>query len=95
MARAVTLQLDDDLYSLLTRAARAEGYSPLAFIDTAIRERLRERAPELVAAPASRGAATKPPRNARRRTLDRLFELFEGNDAQTEVRRLKEQDEWF
>lgn len=30
----------------------------------------------------------------RRRILEELFELFEGHDPQSEVRRLKEEDEW-
>ena len=34
-------------------------------------------------------------REQRVRTLNRLFELFEGHDAADEVRRLKEQDEGF
>lgn len=37
-----------------------------------------------------------PARRAERvRTLERLFELFEGHDPADEVRRLKEQDEGF
>lgn len=32
-------------------------------------------------------------REQRVRTLERLFELFEGHDAEDEIRRLKEQDE--
>jgi hypothetical protein len=38
------------------------------------------------------------PEKARRdrvRTLERLFELFEGNDAEAEIRRLKAEDEGF
>ena len=34
-------------------------------------------------------------RAERRRVLDRLFELFEGHDAEDEVHRLKAQDEGF
>jgi hypothetical protein len=39
---------------------------------------------------------TSPELRARRKqTLKRLFELFEGNDAEDEVRRLKREDEGF
>ena len=34
-------------------------------------------------------------RNERRKTLDRLFVVFEGNDAEEEIRRLKAQDPGF
>ncbi|HJS74009.1 MAG TPA: hypothetical protein VJ921_06960 [Vicinamibacteria bacterium] len=34
-------------------------------------------------------------RKERRKVLERLFDLFEGNDPEEEVRRLKEQDEGF
>ena len=34
-------------------------------------------------------------RNERRKVLDRLFKLFDGNDAQEEISRLKSQDPWF
>lgn len=34
-------------------------------------------------------------RKKRVETLDRLFQLFEGHDAEEEIRRLKEQDEGF
>jgi hypothetical protein len=34
-------------------------------------------------------------RRERVRTLERLFELFEGHDAEDEIRRLKDQDEGF
>lgn len=36
--------------------------------------------------------AVSSPADAKRRTLARLFELFEGNDAEGEVRRLKDED---
>jgi hypothetical protein len=32
---------------------------------------------------------------SRRKALDRLFQLFEGNDAEEEIRRLKAQDKDF
>ena len=41
--------------------------------------------------PISRAAA----RAKRVRTLERLFELFEGHDADCEIRRLKEEDGGF
>lgn len=41
--------------------------------------------------PTPRLTATQ--REERVRTLERLFELFRGHDAATEIRRLKEQDE--
>lgn len=47
---------------------------------------------------AQRDTAAGVSRNARKvrmRILARLFELFEGNDAEEEVRRLKLQDEGF
>lgn len=34
-------------------------------------------------------------RSERRRVLERLFDLFEGHDAEAEVRRLKREDEGF
>ena len=34
-------------------------------------------------------------RKERRRVLEHLFELFEGHDADDEIRRLREQDEGF
>jgi hypothetical protein len=34
-------------------------------------------------------------RNERRKVLDRLFQLFEGNDAEEEIERLKAQDAGF
>ena len=34
-------------------------------------------------------------RQERVRTLERLFDLFQGHDADDEIRRLKEQDEGF
>ena len=34
-------------------------------------------------------------RQERVRTLERLFDLFQGHDAEEEIRRLKEQDEGF
>ncbi|MEM7587461.1 MAG: hypothetical protein AAF560_28995, partial [Acidobacteriota bacterium] len=34
-------------------------------------------------------------RRERRRALDQLFELFEGHDAEGEIRRLKEEDASF
>ena len=34
-------------------------------------------------------------RRGRVKTLERLFELFEGHDAEEEIRRLKDQDEGF
>lgn len=34
-------------------------------------------------------------RRERRKTLERLFDLFEGHDAEEEIRRLKSEDEGF
>jgi hypothetical protein len=34
-------------------------------------------------------------RRERRKLLERLFVLFEGHDAEEEIRRLKSEDEWF
>ncbi len=34
-------------------------------------------------------------RKERRQVLERLFDLFDGNDAEAEVRRLKDEDEGF
>lgn len=88
MSRTLTVQIDDDLYRRLSRAAGSEEGSIISFVDSAIRERLRAQA-----ASEARGEAR--PWGKRRHTLERLFELFEGHDAAEEVRRLKEQDEGF
>ena len=91
MSRTLNLQIDDDLYRLLSTAAGAEERSIVSFIDTAIRERIRA----LPLAEPAAGEAGGRFSSERRRTLERLFELFEGHDAEAEIRRLKEQDAGF
>lgn len=96
MSRTLTLQVDDDLYQLLTTAARSQDRSIGSFIDSALRARIRE-LPFVGTHVRPESGVGAPPRyqNERRRTLERLFELFEGHDAEAEIRRLKEQDEGF
>lgn len=90
MPRTLTLQLDDEFYRRLTAAAHSEHRSVVSFIESAIRMRVREQASGEI----SDGGQPKR-QSARGRTLERLFELFEGHDAEEEIRRLKEQDEGF
>lgn len=84
MAHRTTLILDDDT----RRAARelARRY------DCTLSEAIRR------AVVRHRDAVTGIPREAREertRALHRLFKLFEGNDPEAEVRRLKAEDEGF
>ncbi len=88
MSRTLTVQIDDDLYRRLAKAAGLEESSIVSFVDSAIRERLR-------AQPAGDASGEARRWRKRRQTLERLFELFEGHDAEAEIRRLKEQDEGF
>ena len=84
MAHRTTLLLDDD-----TRAAArdlAQRYD--CSTSEAIRRTVLRHRDTVLGVPASERAE-------RVRLLHRLFELFEGHDAEDEIRRLKEQDEGF
>jgi len=84
MVHRTTLLLDDE-----TRAAARElaGRHDCSVSEAIRRAVVRQRDAEL-GLPAKR-------RRERLRTLRRLFALFEGNDAATEVRRLKSEDAGF
>ena len=76
--------LDEDVRSAARELAHRYGCSTSEAIRRAV---LRHR-DAVVGIPPARRAE-------RVRTLERLFELFEGHDPADEVRRLKEQDEGF
>ena len=84
MARRTTLILDDE-----TRLAARQL---AASYDCSVSEAIRR------AVVLQRDAARGLPLEKRRQrvdTLERLFVLFEGNDPEEEVRRLKAEDEGF
>ena len=84
MAIRTTLMLDEDVRSAARELAHRYGCSTSEAIRRAV---LRHR-DAVVGIPPARRAE-------RIRTLERLFELFQGHDPADEVRRLKEQDEGF
>lgn len=84
MAQRTTLILDEDS----KRAARELALRYDCSMSEAIRRAVvKHRDAVLGVAPASR--------RERRETLERLFGLFEGNDPEAEVRRLKREDAGF
>lgn len=84
MAIRTTLMLDEDVRAAARELAHRYGCSTSEAIRRAV---LRHR-DAVVGIPQARRAE-------RVRTLERLFELFQGHDPADEVRRLKEQDEGF
>lgn len=84
MAHRTTLILDDET----REAARELAHDMKCSTSEAIRRAvLRYRNHRL--------GISEETRRERTRTLHRLFELFEGNDADAEIRRLKAEDEGF
>ncbi len=84
MKTRTTIMFDDDTRVAARELAHRYGCSTSEAIRRAV---LRHREAVLGVPDAKR--------EQRVRTLNRLFELFEGHDAADEVRRLKEQDEGF
>jgi hypothetical protein len=84
MARRTTLLLDD----ATKEAARQLAMRYDCSTSEAIRRAVRRQRDAVFGVPAES-------RNERRRVLERLFDLFEGHDAEAEVRRLKAEDEGF
>lgn len=84
MAHRTTLLLDDATRAAARDLARAYGCS----VSEAIRRSVIHQRDLAVGLPAGR-------RVQRTRALRRAFELFEGNDAAAEIKRLKQQDEGF
>lgn len=81
MGRRTNIVMDEDSHAAARELARADGCS----ISEAIRRAVvRERDQRL---------RVSPERVAERsRALERLFELFEGHDAEAEIRRLRAED---
>ena len=84
MSVRTTILLDDDVRAAARELAHRYGCSTSEAIRRAI---LRHR-DAMLGIPQAR-------REERLRTLDHLFELFDGHDAADETRHLKEQDEGF
>ena len=84
MLTRTTIMLDESTREAASELAQAYGCSTSEGIRRAI---LRQRDVVLGIPPAQR--------EQRVRTLERLFELFEGLDAEDEIGTLKEQDEGF
>lgn len=84
MAHRTTLLLDDET----RRAARQLAERDQCSTSEAIRRAVVRQRDTVLGLPPQR-------RRERRRALDRLFELFEGHDADAEIRRLKAEDEGF
>ena len=84
MPTRTTIILDDPARTAARQLAVRYGCSVSEAIRRAL---LRQRDAELGMPPVKR--------RERVQTLERLFELFAGHDAEDEVRRLKEQDEEF
>ena len=84
MPHRTTLLLDDETRTAARELALRYDCSTSEAIRRAV---LRHREAVLGIPPARRAE--------RVRVLERLFELFEGHDADEEIRRLKEEDEGF
>ena len=82
--KRTTLILDDESRTAARQLADHYGCS----VSDAIRR-------SLIAQRDSVAGVTKRTREQRVKTLKRLFEIFEGNDATEEVRRLKSEDQGF
>lgn len=79
-----TILLDDDTRHAARELALRYGCS----VSEAIRRAVIRQRDASLGVPAGT-------RKERRKVLERLFELFEGNDPAEEVKRLKEQDKAF
>ena len=84
MAHRTTLLLDDATRQAARQLALRYGCST----SEAIRRAVQRHRDAVFGVPAQS-------RRQRRKVLDRLFDLFEGHDAEDEIRRLKQQDEGF
>lgn len=84
MATRTTILLDDEVRAAARELAHEYGCSTSEAIRRAV---LRHRDTVMGLSPERR--------KARVEALQRLFVLFEGHDAEDEIRRLKEQDEGF
>ncbi len=84
MSKRTTLLLDDDTLA----AAQALALQYDCSTAEAVRRAVVRHREAVLGLPEDR-------RQERVRLLKRLFDLFEGHDAEEEVRRLKEQDEGF
>jgi hypothetical protein len=84
MASRTTLVLDDEARAAARQLARRYGCS----LSEAMRRALIRQRDAEVGVPRER-------RRERARALRRLFDLFEGNDAAAEIRRLKAEDAGF
>ncbi|MCZ0954863.1 MAG: hypothetical protein OXJ56_20015 [Rhodospirillaceae bacterium] len=84
MATRTTILLDDDVRTAARELASRYGCSVSEAIRRAV---LRHRDAVLVISQGRRAA--------RIQILEELFDLFQGHDAEEEIRRLKEQDEGF
>jgi antitoxin component of RelBE/YafQ-DinJ toxin-antitoxin module len=82
--RRTTLILDDESRAAAQQLSEHYGCT----VSDAIRR-------SLVAQRDSVAGVTKSAREQRVKTLKRLFEIFDGNDAAAEVRRLKSEDQGF
>ena len=83
-SRRTTILLDDDTRHAARELALRYGCS----VSEAIRRAVIRQRDASLGVPAGT-------RKERRKVLERLFELFEGNDPAEEVARLKEQDKAF
>ena len=84
MAKRTTIVLDEQVRTAARQLARRYGCSASEAIRRSV---IRQRDAEL--------GLSAPRRRDRTLVLRRLLELFEGNDAAAEVRRLKAEDEGF
>ena len=84
MASRTTILLDDESKHAARRLALRYGCST----SEAIRRAILRHSDTVFGVPAKS-------RQERMKALERLFELFEGHDAEEEIRQLKEQDEGF
>ncbi len=84
MAQRTTLLLDDET----KHAARQLALRYRCSTSEAIRKAILRHRDTIFGVPAEG-------RSERRKSLMRLFDLFAGNDAEDEIRRLKSQDEEF
>jgi hypothetical protein len=84
MAHRTTLILDDDTRAAARQLSLRYGCST----SEAIRRAVVRHRDAVFGVPAAS-------RKERRQVLERLFDLFEGHDAEAELRRLKEQDSGF
>ncbi len=84
MAHRTTLILDDDARQAARQLALFYGCS----VSEAIRRAVIRHRDAMSGVPMDR-------RHDRRRVLEHLFQLFEGHDAEEEIRRLKAEDEGF